>query len=472
MTIYSEVKLFIEQNQAKYERLVQKTVNVLDQIKDTLGPNVIKYIYTRADKQETGSYLKSNQKIARALTVLRSSGQENAKPIDVQDIAGATIVVCYVDYIDVVSTEIKTRAADFATVVSEKNINRNGYFAKHIIIKGRLASFRNLYCEIQIKTMLHDAWGTKTHDLTYKSGGYTDSALKTIMEQFGENLQLIEQQSVLLRDSIRQKWSVERTRRQVARQSMLIALNYVFPNAIEPVEKPEYKEIKDRLAQQDTAANWRQIESDIYEYRSAGKITSAESLFLICLLAAEVREDDCLLIAYDVLRETANYVDISCGGAYIYPLAMSALGDLEGAIDITEIMIQKLENLPNETEEAKMELERLYFNYANFLVERAVFSGGLTGDAAKALEGKVLTLMDKAQRLEKEDSSAFADLRGMLRVATAERSSEIIEALHLIENGFHESNADDREIARAYYELNRRAAWRRILELEAKSEPS
>jgi hypothetical protein len=78
-----------------------------------------------------------------------------------------------------------------------------------------------LKCEVQIKTLLHDAWHNKTHDLTYKPPGDLGEEHIKIMESFGESIQAIEIQSEMIRTLVTQDWKEEDDLRHSARIAMI-----------------------------------------------------------------------------------------------------------------------------------------------------------------------------------------------------------------------------------------------------------
>lgn len=76
-------------------------------------------------------------------------------------------------------------------------------------------------CELQIKTLLHDAWGAKTHDLTYKPAGRIGAELLESFELLGTQLANLEIQSDTLRASIVKTASVRETKRRKLQVAIL-----------------------------------------------------------------------------------------------------------------------------------------------------------------------------------------------------------------------------------------------------------
>lgn len=100
-----------------------------------------------------------------------------------------------------------------ASIVKDGHVSKDGYHAHHMVFLSDEAKHADLHCEVQVKTMLHDAWAAKTHDLNYKPQGQTDKRLSRMMQVFGDALEFIEVQSELLRHLIHERWNTEVERR-------------------------------------------------------------------------------------------------------------------------------------------------------------------------------------------------------------------------------------------------------------------
>ena len=183
-------------------------------IEEALGPAVVRAVYSRGDKQENGEILKSFPKIAIALAKQRRS-RPDASILTVEDIIGLTIVVYYPDEAALVLERLRAHAGlHVVNPSTDAPKITNGYYAHHVVMRSNDPRHYNAHCEVQIKTMMHDAWAAKMHDLVYKPQGHTDKRLSTMMNVFGEALQSIETQSELLRNLIHERWNAEVKRRR------------------------------------------------------------------------------------------------------------------------------------------------------------------------------------------------------------------------------------------------------------------
>jgi ppGpp synthetase/RelA/SpoT-type nucleotidyltranferase len=429
-------------------------------IEEALGPAVVRAVYSRGDKQENGEIFKSFPKIAIALAKQRRS-RPDASILTVEDIIGLTIVVYYPDEVALVLERLRAHAGLHVEVVKDAPKITNGYYAHHVVMRSNDPRHYNAHCEVQIKTMMHDAWAAKMHDLVYKPQGHTDKRLSTMMNVFGEALQSIETQSELLRNLIHERWNAEVKRRRGVRRTLCAEIQrirrafspqadtiYRAMHAESLAHKPELGEIAAKIAQH-------------------ARTAPLEAVWLaLCLAMASadpVHAAFARRMANDFVVQAARNDEAALEQEEIWCIALglSACGDLEGAISISEYILESFTTL-QPTERGMVQ-----FNLANFLVEQAAFEP--TDPDPAALRARVNTLLAECDHIERADPSAFHDIRGMLEVAASTDPAVIRRAIGLIERGLHEAAPADREIAEIYFELHMRLAWRRLLELEAET---
>jgi ppGpp synthetase/RelA/SpoT-type nucleotidyltranferase len=149
-----EIKEFLSREGQNYHDFLDRVRAACAEAERQIGPGIIRTIYTRADKQG-GLVFKTPEKIAKALAAERVR-TPHASPRLVEDIIGLTVVVHYPDEIPYVATTI---IENLDEVVVKKNEfkKQHGYYAHHMVFLSQNVSTIGLYCELQIKTMLHDA---------------------------------------------------------------------------------------------------------------------------------------------------------------------------------------------------------------------------------------------------------------------------------------------------------------------------
>jgi len=135
---------------------------------------------------------------------------------------GLTLVVSYPDQIDDVIHVLEEELKHASIIIEERENHqrKNGYFATHLVCRG-VQGVEILKCEIQLKTLLHDAWSAKMHDLTYKPVGMLDPRLAALMASIADTIDSVENQSQLIRGMIKASWNVEEKARRAARQTFL-----------------------------------------------------------------------------------------------------------------------------------------------------------------------------------------------------------------------------------------------------------
>lgn len=209
--------------------------------KKTCGSDVIFRIYSRADKQGDGE-LKSRHKIVKKFSESRQRDTKY-RIESMADIAGFTVVLYYSDQLDLFFSAFIKELGD--KIYCEPYVNKDGastisrvhrekgYHATHFKLRSKTVRFRPLIIEMQVKTMLHDSWGAKMHDLVYKPSGVLDPKLRSLMESFGDSLQAIEVQSEALRDAINGRMMILEQRRRAALVRLMDRLtNEKFPTQL------------------------------------------------------------------------------------------------------------------------------------------------------------------------------------------------------------------------------------------------
>lgn len=158
----ADVKRFVQQR-GDYEHLANEVAYSLVKLLDAAG---IKIVAVTGRAKTLESFL---EKIGR---------KHYTNPFsEVTDFAGVRVVCYYPEDLGKVEVAIRT---EFAVVSSEdkisaRGIDQFGYSAKHYLVKlgqgtkgARYDAIKKLVCEIQVRTVLQDAWAVFSHHLMYK----------------------------------------------------------------------------------------------------------------------------------------------------------------------------------------------------------------------------------------------------------------------------------------------------------------
>ncbi len=249
-----DVQAFMVQNREKY---IESLSQVRQIVTAVLNPSDIYKVYGRDDKQG-GEALKDVRKIRLKFNSY-NKGKEKGSLWNIPDIAGFTIVVAYPSQISLVCNKIDS-LIDSGTLLSvyppppsesekdKKNLIKSkhgrtfvsqGYLGCHYNLRvPKLDRIAQPICEVQIKSVLFDAWGAKTHDLTYKTAAQVDQSLVQGFEVLGDTLAKIDQQSDILREAIERQHAV---RDFYKKQNVIFKTRQLLQRAYEAV--PELEEM-------------------------------------------------------------------------------------------------------------------------------------------------------------------------------------------------------------------------------------
>lgn len=468
-SIIDEVSSYMtEERVNRYTGFCTAVVDQCDSIKQELGPNVVSRVYSRLDKQG-GAQLKSSLKIAKKVMERRAEGLD-FNPCDVTDIVGATIVVQYPDQINQVIGKLRERVnADDITMKVEV-IERPGYYATHVDLYSVL-DFRAAYCELQIKTMLHDSWSAKMHDLNYKPQGSLDNRLDRLMSSLGSTLQAIEVQSETLRNLIQERWQQEKFWRQLVGKHTIGQLREFSTDAglFGDGARAVFEEI-DRLEEE--VINWRHNDDPLVavtrKVSLLSKPSAREAWWIATYLAVLSRrpnsEDFAIELIQDWLEEASRLLTVDPSNihhaeVFFAPLSCQALGHNEVAIDLSEKIIELFDALGLE------DIKYAKFNLIHFLLEREYFLPSKPDLRMRTAE-RVRSLAEDCETMRAEDPSSFHDMEGMEKVVFGTSAEEVRQGIDLIEMGKDTLNEREAEYASETYELHARLAWRRLGEIE------
>jgi len=469
--VLKEVESYLTTNrESSFKKLHERLLVACNFAKNQLGINVISRVYARSDKQ-SGDILKAKLKIASKITKNRNKGRDY-HPKDVNDIIGATIVVQYPDQVDSVIKVITEKLLEekIENLASER-IQVDGYYATHVDFISKNVDHDGLLCELQIKTMLHDAWSSKMHDLNYKPSGRIDARLDNMMRVVANSLESIEVQSETLRDLISERWKIEDAWRVSARRRMFEKVPpWIFSSES---DDDEARKLKTYIEAESEALANAETDSkklaDVVDRITSLKSRSMRHGWILAAYLGNLRRDQRHIeFALRAIEDWISEAQILTGRGDVElnefeiwsaPLACFSVGDSEQAIQFSKKILSSFTEL---SEESKCILR---INLANFMTEQEYF---LPSPSAKrdGVKAEIENLIAGCCKIEAEDPSLFHDLRGMLIVSFSTDPAEIRAAINLIDRGLSEAPTEEAGIAQAYHELHSRLAWRRLLEVE------
>ena len=233
----ADVRAFVDRNRTKFQECLRAVRAMLEDLRraDAALRSIYK-IYGRGEGTG-GDELKSARKIRLKFNEYNlDRGVSEASLFETPDVIGLTVVVPYPSGISLVATALDRavdagdlEAMDFGRgdpdtgiVTSHgRALGSKGYLACHYNVRMPGAGDQRPVCEIQIKTLLHDAWGAKTHDLTYKPAGRIGEELLVSFDLLGANLANLDRQSDALRGSIVRAAEVRERKRRAVQIALL-----------------------------------------------------------------------------------------------------------------------------------------------------------------------------------------------------------------------------------------------------------
>ena len=365
----ADVRSFIEQFRPKFQKDLQTTRDIIDRLGRTEpGLRSVYKIYSRGGVQGLDE-LKSSRKIRLKFNDYNTDkGVSEASLFETPDVVGFTIVVPYPSGISAVA-DVIDRAIDRRELVNASSgggdpgtgirtrygraIGSKGYLACHYNVRVPGAGKARPIVEIQIKTLLHDAWGAKTHDLTYKPSGRIGEELLTSFDLLGSNLANLDLQSDALRGSILRSAEVRDRKRRVVQHAILSSEAVSSLHGVtDPAVRAELQSIYDKVVTMDadtlddTSAPASQDLLKIFDDGAGPAGTGVAASTLLCLLAASTRVGIYFEQAQDALdvREAATSDPVERFRVRLDGmLASFAGGNVADAIDAAEDMHAEIE---------------------------------------------------------------------------------------------------------------------------------
>jgi len=497
-----QVVEFLTTNSKKYQDLLEIVVESAREIADHSETSGRVYrIYTRADKQ-TGNIFKDIWKIVEKCNAIltENSGFHIS---ELGDIIGATIVVVYPSDINLVrglidkrieEGKFKSHSNTVATSQSNEFFGEEkrsrGYYAHHYQLEvgdnSSLPRLKNARCELQIKTVLHDAWGAKTHDLTYKRAGALDARMNRQVEVLGDVLAGLDQQSELLRHIIEGRWALDERKARVAKSALLKKTL----SDEDPSRQAGYLALRQRIIDSESwLANkptqdpdLQQLILDLDSFCDRGNYDHSICQ-LFCLLAQFARTVDLGKLAIDRVNswlfratsplERSRAFQLLALANFNFGDKVESVGFLQRAIDDWRRNRSTMTALLADTIELEMRNSLAYI-----LADLADSDAGQKMRAkeraphelkeAKQIAERI-RISEPRQKLPPLVEAMLKDTEGAMGIATAENPAGVREGLQSCRNALDllkELPGDEAKEFGAFFELHEMRAFQRILDLE------
>lgn len=196
------IKKYFEQKN-DYEQICAEIAYIL---KKELSKNSIEYSAVSYRAKTLNSFLEK---------IVRKTYQDPFKEIN--DFGGVRVVFLYQNDFVKIEALIKKEFNVIEKVdkLNDKGIDKFGYGAIHYIVKlgknssgARYDDLKNLPCEIQVRTVLQDAWAIIDHHLAYKNESQIPSSLQRKLNSLAGLFETADNQFDILRQE-RQNYLIE-----------------------------------------------------------------------------------------------------------------------------------------------------------------------------------------------------------------------------------------------------------------------
>jgi ppGpp synthetase/RelA/SpoT-type nucleotidyltranferase len=422
-------------------------------------------IYTRSDKQRGGGKLKSIPRIAEKLERWRAE-----KPTcgikEIHDIVGLTVVTYYSSDIEDISKRFQAWKNPVFKVAKFEDKSARGYFARHFHLRSLNPTHDGILAELQLKSLLHDGWAAKVHDLTYNPSVRVGPPVQTMIETLGSTLENIERMSGELRDLTNKHIEADRSRRDMA----VTTLMFEFTQDQKREHDSEIAALANKLLKAkekilDCDANSPQLVAFTSRWKKiVAKMGYCRETCRFIILLASIRHDnDFDELALDAVEQwVRGSTDIKQKARATSFLALSnyILGYIDAAI----------ENGRNDVKlkvQAKSPAALARINLAYYLAEKIFVSPPKAKNAQILKEIKML-LKELPRRAENVQLSAsFKDSEGAIKIMTAKRPEEVYAGLQLCDKARKlVAKTKGAKVFNVYYELHARRAQAKLSELQ------
>ena len=469
MSNMNTVRKFILDERTRYEGLLEAVRAACLRVERKLGTQTVLRVYSRGSKQGAEGELKSTGKILAACT--RPVSVPNLRKIE--DIVGLTIVVQYPDQIDGALDELLAALEPYQIRQERRKDHRSAYFATHVVMLSSNSEHRGLRCEVQCKTMLHDAWSAKMHDLTYKPQGALDERVKTLIETTSSAIEQLEQQSQIIRKMILARQSLERRPFQagldILYNELVAALEEqrkaVFPDSLTGLREQLDAE---RTHLETCPANDPLLIalSDQIEAACANEDLLRFAWLLAVRLAGFRADPDHSRFLEDqvelVLERLENWraqETFTAREVGAIPLGFYVAQDFDRAIAYTDRILERADRLGL----SKKRIAHIKFNKATWLTEQECLRPSKP-DVRAAVETDVRALMAEVLSTIPNDSSTL-DTDGLIDIVFGQSKEIVRRGIQKCYESLSNSPPDEANIAAAYAEWRAQSGWRRYFEL-------
>lgn len=458
----ADVDKFVARNRTDYEKFLEIVYREIGEYRDLRRiSSPIYRIYTRADKQLGGERLKSRLGIAKKLATWRDKENGGGKvPVSkIHDIIGITVVTYFESEVDKVVQALKRARFRNFSVVSEDDIKREDYNANHVVVKqhGKGLGFGGILCEIQIKSLLHDSWSTRTHGI-YKDQNRSPKIARRVAA-LTKLVKSLEEQSDQLRDDLENQGAEDGIKRDAAAIQLLYQLTL---NSADQSGDASVSLATQLLSNRDYFSDCTTDDQSLIQILEKWQLareangnyqSSCRFMTVFALLRNSRDFDNEALGALDEWLDVATDIKDRARALSFCALTNWALGYLAEAIDNARTLVIHVEQHGMKTSTAK-------WNLAYYLAEQCYVTKNaqLHVEELDQLVNEAETIEDERQRM------SFCDTLGAIKIMTATDRNTIFEGQRLCREAYQWAvkSEGDQPIFQLFYDLHETRAVNRL----------
>jgi len=208
----------VQRRQEQYRHVLNTIRNLLDNYRNykAEGRRTIYRVASRADYQGPDKEFKTDKSVEEKIEQKKIDNKGYSLK-DLEDILGLRIVCFYPSDIETVAQYIRQlNGRELLIIRDESKEYKTGYRGHHFVVTLPDAALRDIKCEIQIVTMLFEAWACKTHPLTYKGVG-TKLEHKKHAQLLADALRVADEHSEFLKQLATSERELDERRKNAAK---------------------------------------------------------------------------------------------------------------------------------------------------------------------------------------------------------------------------------------------------------------
>ncbi|MGY4751427.1 hypothetical protein ACVNHC_16350 [Pannonibacter sp. Q-1] len=468
------IRALIDEKRAEFSGFLELVKKVAEDAEKFFGKSVILRVYSRSAKQ-------GDSEIKEPLKILLACERPISLRtlLQVTDIIGITIVVQYLDQIPMVLDFMKGKLEEKNVLEEYRKEHKEIYFATHSIFRSKGALHHNIPCEVQCKTMLHDAWSAKMHDLTYKPQGSLDDRIKELVESVSQAIEGIEYQSKIMRDMITSRQISERRPFDESLQVLFKGVSSVIQDSWGSEGTEEFFRIAGKIRDNSSKICECEIDdgiirdlwNEILPHCASGPNTRFGWVLFGELIACRPHPvlvqrfqeiiDEFLHNINTSIPSEEREVEIFERELTTIPLLFYVVQDFQRAFEYTErIMNDNREIIKSERRKLIMKFNRL-----TWLCEREILNPSKR-ERKEEIKVQVLEQLEELKAsLDEEMASSFEDTEGLVKIVFGETKADIREGIDLCIKSAQDAPDEEAEVAAAYAEWRMQVGWRRYFDL-------